>query len=180
MTDEKNIWKFRSACMAGDIPLMHQLCKEDQSFITFENPDNLEFSILAVYWQIQFLSGTGDLEGVRKLVENNPSLVNCQWSSERNTPLLQATQIGAIEVFKYLIEKGADISLTATAEGEKGYSVLHAAAWWGNLEAAKILLGLGMDKNIRSPHWGTPTKIAIQRNHEDFVSYFISLGADTK
>lgn len=178
MANDKNIWKFRTACMAGDVDLMHQLCKEDPSYIAFENPDNLDFSILAKYWQIQFMSGTGDLDGVRQLVENDPNLVNCQWTHERNTPLLQATQIGAIEVFKYLIDKGADISLTAMAEGQEGYSVLHAAAWWGNLEAAKILLELGMDKNIRSAYWGTPLKIATDRNRKEFANYFLALGAD--
>lgn len=165
--------------MAEDIDLMHQLCKEDPSFIAFENPDNLDFSILAKYWQIQFMSGKGDLDGVKRLIEKDPSLINCQWTSERNTPLLQATQIGAIEVFKYLIDKGANISLTAMAEGQEGYSVLHAAAWWGNLAAAKILLGLGMDKNIKSTYWGTPLKIAQERNHVEFANYFLALGANT-
>lgn len=178
MANDENIWKFRTACMAGDIDLMHQLCKEDPSYIAFENPDQLDLSILAKYWQIQFMSGKGNLGGVRQLLEDDPSLVNCQWTRERNTPLLQATQIGAIEVFKYLIDKGADISLTAMAEGQEGYSVLHAAAWWGNLEAAKILLELGMDKNIRSAYWGTPLKIATERNHIEFANYFLALGAD--
>src|SRR5215472_9044562 len=82
----------------------------------------------------------GDADGLRHLLEGNPSLVN--WLSEYSGPALhsaaEANRAGIIQV---LLDLGADVN----ARGFNNWTPLHTAAWNGAPEAAEVLIDRGAD-----------------------------------
>ena len=78
-------------------------------------------------------------------------------------------------------------SLVATNPGlvhsreKDGSTPLHAAAWKGELEVAKVLIDLGADVNALSEndHYGTtPLHAAAHANNRDVVRLLLDSGAD--
>lgn len=57
-------------------------------------------------WGILNAAHTGDLAGVKRLVEIDASLLRCAWQYQ--TPMHMAAQEGRLHIVRYLFEKGAD------------------------------------------------------------------------
>jgi ankyrin repeat protein len=55
----------------------------------------------------------GDLEEVRRLVQQDHQLLDAEWNSY--TPLKAAAWKGRVEVVRYLLDEGADINLRPLA-----------------------------------------------------------------
>ena len=51
-----------------------------------------------------------------------------------------------------------------------GNTCLNWFAWLGDLEAVKLLVGKGADKNNKGDK-GTPLEVAQKRKHEDIVKF---------
>lgn len=177
MSNYKKFWKFRDACLEGDTDEMKAICSADSSFIKRENPESLSFLFLAKLYQMQVYSRQGELEKIEALLEENPELVNHPWSFEKWTPLHQATTKKALPVFRYLLKNKANPTLCSNAEEVGGYTVLHAAAWEGNVEAARILVGLGVSVDEQQSDGTTPLQIAKQRRNNEFIEFLTSKGA---
>jgi ankyrin repeat protein len=66
-----------------------------------------------------------DLETVKRLINENPSLVNSRNANGR-FPLEMAAQTGQTDVVKYLLEKGTDVNMNSD-----GATALYIAAFYG-------------------------------------------------
>lgn len=89
------------------------------------------------------------------------------------TPLMWAAQNGNLEIFKVLLEGGANASLHNKDEG----SALHIASSEGHLDIIKVLIHNGVDINF-SPNGSAPIHNACSWNHFNVVKYLISKGVD--
>jgi uncharacterized protein len=113
------------------------------------------------------IAGHGNLEKVRKLLEEHPELLNASyaWSeTDHETAIQGAAQVGSVPVTKYLLEKGAPLEICTAAilglkdelerrirdnpdninsKGAHGIPLLPHAAWSGNLELIQYLFRNG-------------------------------------
>jgi ankyrin repeat protein len=109
-----------------------------------------------------------NLEKIKGLLEKDPGLVN--FKDKRNcTPLHYASSRGKIEIVKYLISKGADLS----ARDVDGDTPLHWAATDGHLDIIKLLIGKGADFDSRNNRNKPPFYWAVVRGHPDVMEYFL-------
>ncbi|HUP39691.1 MAG TPA: ankyrin repeat domain-containing protein [Vicinamibacterales bacterium] len=138
-------------------------------------------------------AGTGSADAVRALIARGAD-VNAKEPSQNQTALMWAAAERHADVVKLLIEHKADL----LAHTKKGFTALHFAAREGDLESAKLLLGAGVDINIRSqpsaPAGGgrgggpsheasvsagsTPLLVATMRAHVPFALFLLEQGAD--
>lgn len=89
-------------------------------------------------------------------------LKNAARMEDGETPLISAAQNNHAEAVRVLCEAGVD--LEGTLGGGK-MTALHAAARYGCLEAAKVLVDFGADWNKRSAFGRIPRDIAFVRGH---------------
>ncbi|KAJ5651018.1 uncharacterized protein N7484_004741 [Penicillium longicatenatum] len=116
----------------------------------------------------------GSLELVRLLYEYSPD-INVSTQEDQWTPLNVAADLGHFEVVKFLIEKGADISIPNSAR----WTPVNSAAESGHLEVVKILVENGADIEVPNTTSMTPLYSAALRNHPQVVEYLLEQGART-
>jgi hypothetical protein len=87
----------------------------------------------------------GNLEFVRLLVEERKADVNEKYNANM-TPLHFASQLGNLEIVKYLVVKGGDVD----AQDTFGQTPLHLAVKRNNLDIVELLLEKGAPLNIAS------------------------------
>src|SRR5262245_30737587 len=87
-------------------------------------------------------ASSGDLATIRRLLQENPKLVNAQ-DPAGATPLLWASIKGQLAAAKLFVESGADLNLSRT----DGWTPLHGAVcdgqWDANLPVVRLLLDRG-------------------------------------
>ncbi|CAG9984884.1 unnamed protein product [Clonostachys byssicola] len=91
--------------------------------------------------------------------------------------VLDAVHFGHIETLEVLLEAGASISDTITAEG---YTVLHVAAYKGDLAFLRLLLNMKLPMGVDSPSFdgSTPLIIATGAGRLDSIRLLLDHGAD--
>ena len=94
---------------------------------------------------------------------------------EGNTPLLQATTQGFVEVASVLMEHRADVSKSK----HDGSTPLFMAAQCGFVELTELLLKHRADINQANSNWVTPINIAAYSGHVAVVRVLLETGADT-
>jgi ankyrin repeat protein len=101
-------------------------------------------------------SYNGDLGTVKRLVNENPGLVNSRNPNGR-FPLEMAAQTGQTEIVRFLLERGADVHMNRS-----GATALHMAALYGGkTELIILLLENGADMNARTANGDTPLNLAV-------------------
>src|SRR5215831_1100810 len=94
----------------------------------------------------------GDLERVRELLDQDPSLANrpsdyVTYYACSGTPLRNAAAAGHINIVKLLLERGADPNLPEEHIAPRGHA-LHSAVCNGHIEIVKLLLEHGAYPNV--------------------------------
>lgn len=118
-----------------------------------------------------------DLDEVRKLVEENPSLVNAKDDSG-NTPLHYAAKNEKTEVCRFLLEHGANVDAT----NEHGRTPLHetASCYTAYSDSVELLVQHGARMDLRDKRGNTPLHFAAKKGHLAICKFFIEQGADPK
>ena len=138
------------------------------------------------------IAGHGNLEKVRKMLEENPELLNGSyaWSeTDYETAIQGAAQVGSVPVAEYLLEKGAPLEICAAAmlgqkdeverrirdnpdninsKGAHGIPLLPHAAWSGDLELVQYLFRNGANAGSSSALHN-----AVTRGYYDLVVWLV-------
>lgn len=96
-------------------------------------------------------------------------------ASDKSTPLIVASQVGAKKAVTLLTEKGADIN----ARMNGGFTALHLAAQQGQSEVVKILIAAGADKTLMSEPKATglqPIHLAALGGHSSTMAILNKAG----
>ena len=118
-------------------------------------------------------SYNGDLQTVKRLVEQDPGLANGRNDYGR-FPLEMAAQTGQIEIVKFLLEKGADINAD-----RGGTTALHMAAiFGGKTELIELLLEKGADINARAGNGHTPLNFAVIGKQKKIADLLLDKGGE--
>jgi hypothetical protein len=78
---------------------------------------------------------------------------------------------GSADLLAQMLARG-EITVTACqTEGIfNGWSLLHAAAWKGNMEMVNMLLEAGAPANIKNPKGNTPQQVASNGGHSEVAA----------
>jgi uncharacterized protein len=138
------------------------------------------------------IAGHGNLEKVRKMLEENPELLNASyaWSETDNETAIQgAAQVGSAPIATYLLEQGAPLDICTAAmlgrrdevekrlrdhrdnvnsKGAHGIPILPHAAWSGDLELVQYLFRNGAKTGSSSALHN-----AVTRGYYDLVVWLV-------
>jgi uncharacterized protein len=96
--------------------------------------------------------------------------------SEGGIDFFDAAAVGNISAMRNILSQ--DLA-SVDDRGSDGFSALHHSARFGQLEAARLLLGRGADPNAISMTTArvTPLYCAVESKHRDTASLLLALGA---
>ena len=114
-------------------------------------------------------AGSGDLLGVRALLQANPDLVSSKGNNDRS-PLDAAARYGHKDVAEFLLANKAD----ANARSDDGRTPLHAAAANGHMDVAELLLASKADVDARDNKGGTALHCAAIEGHRDVADLLLA------
>jgi len=116
----------------------------------------------------------GYLEGLKKFVDHDPSLINKKDHMGRSL-LYLAARNGYIDICFYLLQKGANINDTQGS----GSTPLHGASFYGNDLVVQLLLQYGADTKIKNnfSHYAfdESKNTSISKNIKDFRNDVINI-----
>jgi hypothetical protein len=118
-------------------------------------------------WDILDAAWRGDLEAVRRYLQQDRQLVDVQVSGI--SPLAQAAEFGRVEVVRYLLDEGADINLSPGGS----WTALDRACSHGRLQVVALLLARGARTTPADDGW-TPLMSAAQKGHTDIVELLLA------
>ena len=125
---------------------------------------------------------TGDIERVRELLRQDPSLANKLGAHEgyylgAGAPLSNAAAVGRMDIVQLLLDHGADPNLPEEQYAPKG-KALYSAVYHGHYEIAKLLLSRGAYPNPPVESSGDALWIAQQwRPDKRMEQLLVSYGA---
>jgi len=119
------------------------------------------------------LIGAGDIEQVRRLLDQNPNRLN-EKNDDGMTPLNHASYLGSSEMVKELTARGADASI-----GDNDNSLpIHCAAISGDTLTLALLLAYGADIDARDNNGLTPLLFALSYRKFDAAGVLLDHNAD--
>ena len=133
------------------------------------------------YVDICTAAHSGDIDRVRELLTQNPSLANrpseyVTYYPGAGTPLRNAAGRGHTEIVKLLLEHGADPNLPEEGIAPKGHA-LYSAVYNGHHEVAKLLLERGAYPSPPVESSADALSIAISNKDEKMIDLLCSHGS---
>ncbi len=120
---------------------------------------------------------SGDMERVKKLLSEKPSLINSRTIWTDKAPVNVAVASGNDQMVAYLLESGADVNTKDFA----GLTPLNEAADCGNVLIAQTLLKAGADVNTTGYKQAvTPLMVAAIRGFPEMAKLLLLHGANVK
>jgi ankyrin repeat protein len=209
--------EFIDAATQGDVAKVKEMLEADPSLAQSRDDNGLSVILKATYYgrrdvvEALLTSGvelnvfeaaaTGQTARVRKLIEEDPALVN-SYSPDGFAPLGLAVFFGHPETVDALLAAGAEVSAPSretmkltplasalaaghnqiartlidhgahvNAKGDNDVTPLHTAAARGNIEAATFLLEHGADIHAATKDGKKPIAYAEERNHPEMVDF---------
>ncbi|XP_058085117.1 uncharacterized protein LOC131232711 [Magnolia sinica] len=104
---------------------------------------------------------SGDLIGLQKKLEENPSLLNARNDVMAQTPLHVAAGYNNVEIVKFLLDWRGPEKIELEAKNMYGETPLHMAAKNGCNEAARLLLDRGASLTAKANNGMTPLHLAV-------------------
>ncbi|CAH0549306.1 unnamed protein product [Brassicogethes aeneus] len=122
---------------------------------------------------LDFVAATGNVKMANVLVSNGADInaqdINGYW------PLMFAIITNQTETAEFLINQGADVNLGSNKDKR---TVLHEAAFTGNVTMANVLVSNGADLNAQDINGYSPLMFAVDNNHTEIAEFLINQGAD--
>lgn len=113
----------------------------------------------------------GDLKTVKKYVETTDVKIDDSYFAW--TPFLMTAAKNQLEVMKYLVEKGANISYTHPITK---FNALHHAAFNGSKKMVDYLVGIGIDKTQNLKGNVSIIRALKEDGKDEMAEYLLSLG----
>ena len=103
-------------------------------------------------------------------------LVSCHLvACSTMTPLAKATKDGDINKLSDLISSGGNIN---ERERKAGWSLLHYAIYYNQIDAVKFLIEKGANVNITDAQGYTPLLFALHYINKDIINVLVDSGAN--
>ncbi len=115
---------------------------------------------------------SGDLKGLKALVEKEPDCVNAK-NEYGFSPLIIASYRGQVAIVKFLLKNGANIDF----ESEEGPALM-GTCYSGNYNLSKLLIKAGADVNYQHKSGNTPIHYATISGNSQLVKYLMTRRAD--
>lgn len=115
----------------------------------------------------------GDLSEVRRMAEQDPSLVNSDLGRGIR-PLYRAAAMNRPEMVTLLLELGSELE----APTPQGNTAVFAAAAGGHLTILEMLLARGARLDTRDQDGVTPLLASVERRHLGITRRLLAAGAD--
>lgn len=133
------------------------------------------------YVDICTAASIGDLERVKTLLDQDPTLANrvseyVSYYIGSGTPLRNAAARGHIDVVRLLLERGADPNLPEVGIAPRGYA-LYSAVANGHFETVKLLLAHGAYPNPQVESSADALSRAISNADQPMIDLLCSYGA---
>jgi ankyrin repeat protein len=115
-------------------------------------------------------AGSGNIELLKKLESAGAGI-----HEYRDQPLRSAASVGAVDIVRYLLEKGARVD---AADGERRTALVRAVAF-GQPEVVRVLLDAGANAGQKDAESGwTPLMGAAMQGDSAIISMLVRSGAD--
>lgn len=111
----------------------------------------------------------GDMDGIARLVDDEPCLLEVRTLWYNRTPLIEAAKEGQTGVVRLLLRRGAEIS----ANDISGNTALHYAATGGYEELSSLLLSNGADVSRAGELGMRPFMVASKKGHIGVLRLFL-------
>ena len=125
--------------------------------------------------------GLGRPDAIARALADEPDALRPggRWASL----LVRAAERGSGEMIERLVRHGASVHAhedpRLSIDGTHGLTALHAAAWHGNVDAARTLLRLGADPTVRETrYWGTPVGWADYAGQREVLALLLDGAID--
>jgi ankyrin repeat protein len=185
-----NSKKLMEAIRAGDKAELETLLRAEPGLLRFAAPNGSSVMLLAAYYghpelaevfvrhgakaDIFEASALGDLEAVRRLVGDDRNLVNA-FAADGFYPLGLAAFFGHRAIVEFLLQNGADVSLSA--RNAQKVTALHGAVARRDVEIVKMLLEAGADADARQERGFVPLHDAAANGSAPLVKLLLKHGA---
>lgn len=151
---------IRTAIKTGDLNSLTTIFEANPAAVNMNTPFGSWLHVAASF---------GRLEIVQMLVERFRLDINLKGGASESSPLDRACADGQYDVVKYLLDKGAEIDVSAPERNP-----LFGAIMSGNVAIAKLLIDRGIDTSIRysgeSMRDMSAIDFAKERGADEFVS----------
>jgi len=119
------------------------------------------------------------LSDLQSALAKDPSSLNAQHPTSKQTPLMAATLAGRTEAASYFLKAGADVSIAE----KDGYTPPHGAGFQGRPSIMALLIASGVDVNEYHEDGFSPLHRACwgkTLGHAETVAVLLSHGVDAE